>query len=246
MVEDMASLPPLQGCLYCHSEGTITRSEPRRFLGFGDVYPQLKCSACGAVALFDLTDGDWRIRYKRFSRAASFYYVALHLGAAGWLSSGDALDISTEGFVQRKRVEQAKVGKLSWLQAAPLLPPPPLMTPEEKVFLSLRGVAYQQSALPGFWARSDQAEVLDTGTFYGTDYKLHLLGQRRDWSHRLSDIRKVAYDHRSWTIYLNTAGSAEFYRGMALASQMDPQLFSAVVEALWHMKVVGELGDLFE
>ncbi len=246
MVEDMASLPPLQGCLYCHSEGTITRSEPRRFLGFGDVYPQLKCSACGAVALFDLTDGDWRIRYKRFSRAASFYYVALHLGAAGWLSSGDALDISTEGFVQRKRVEQAKVGKLSWLQAAPLLPPPPLMTPEEKVFLSLRGVAYQQSALPGFWARSDQAEVLDTGTFYVTDYKLHLLGQRRDWSHRLSDIRKVAYDHRSWTIYLNTAGSAEFYRGMALASQMDPQLFSAVVEALWHMKVVGELGDLFE
>ena len=43
---DVAQIPPLQGCLYCHAEGTLTLHEGRKILGLGGDYPTVKCSRC--------------------------------------------------------------------------------------------------------------------------------------------------------------------------------------------------------
>jgi hypothetical protein len=236
--ETIVSLPPLQGCLYCHSEGTTAITEARKFLGFGSDYPLLKCSHCGSVALFDVNTGepgDWRIRYRRVSRASRYYYVAIHLGRGGWLSADKALAISTDGYVQRQRVQQAKSGNLSWLQPMPLRPPPPLMGTDENVYLTLRAVTYQQASPQGLFVRPNQGDVLDSGKLYVTDQKLHLLGQRRDWSHPLGDIHEIKYDTDSWTAILHTADNLQQYRGISVVEQLDAQLIATVLETLWRM-----------
>jgi hypothetical protein len=139
---------PLNGCLYCHTEGTITQAESRKILGFGSGLPTLTCSSCGSVALFEAgQDADsWRIRYKKVNRAPRFYYVMIHLGNAGWLNADEALEISRNGYVQRLRIQQVQRGDLSWLRPAPLDPPPPLMSADELVFLTFNPVMFQQSA----------------------------------------------------------------------------------------------------
>lgn len=237
MGSEVSTIPPLLGCLYCHAEGSTTLSPPRKFLGLGGNYPVLTCSHCASVALLDYDPGNaqnWRIRYRRVNRAPRYYYVAVYLGRAGWLSAQKALAASTNGYVQRTRVQQTRAGDLSWLQPATLRPPPPLMGVNEVVYLTLRAVTFQEAAPPGLLVRVDQGTVLDSGKFYVTDQKLHLLGQRRDWSHRLSDIRKVEYDEKAWTIVLNTPGQPQQYRGLNAFDQFDPQLVAAVVEALWR------------
>jgi hypothetical protein len=236
MSSEASTIPPLLGCLYCHAEGATTLSPGRRFLGFGGDYPVLTCSACASVALLDYDPEDsqnWRIRYRRVNRALRYYYVAIYLGKAGWLSAQKAMEASRSGYVQRTRVQQARAGDLSWLQPAPLNPPPPFMGGGEVVYLTLRAVTFQEAPPPGFLVRADQGTVLDSGKFYVTDQKMHLLGQRRDWSHRLSDVQRVEFDDKAWTIVLNTPGQPQQYRGPNVLDQFDPQLVAAVVETLW-------------
>ncbi len=228
-------IPPLQGCLYCHAEGTTALHRPRKLLGFGNDYPLLKCSRCGSTALLDYTPAEpsaWRIRYKHVNTAPRYYYVALHLGRAGWLSAEDALAVSTDGFVQRRRVQQARAGELAWLRPAPLQPPPPLMQPDEAVYLTLRGVTLQEALPVGFLVRAESGAVLDSGKFYVTGQRLHLLGQRRDWSHTLEAIWRVEYDEQGWTLHLRTPERPLQYRGLNIPDQFDAQLVAAVIEAL--------------
>lgn len=226
--------PPLQGCLYCHAEHTTALVEGRRLFGVGSNYPVIKCSQCGAVALFD--DGGepdrWRICYHHVNRGEAYYYVFQHLGKAGWLSARDALQISREGFAQRKRVQQTIQGDLEWLQPAPMNPPPPFMDGDEAVYLTLRAVSYQEAPLPGLWSWFGSRTVLDSGKLYVTDRNLHLLGQRKTWSHPLSEVRRVTYNHHMWSADVMSAGQMYQYQGTNSPEQFDPQLIAVIIRAL--------------
>lgn len=247
MAEDLiseipANLPPLQGCLYCHAEGTTTLMPPRKFFGFGSDFLTLKCERCHAVATLDVDPDypdDWHIRYRRVDHAPRYYYVLIHLGKAGWLSAEEALAASTSGYIQRARVAQTKAGDLSWLKPVSLRPPPPMMSPDEQVYLTLRAVTLQETPPPGFLVRADQGAVLDSGKFYVTDGRLHLLGQRRDWSHDLAAVHRVTYDKKSWTVYLD-GEDHRHYRGLNVADQFDAQLIATVIETLVHVEPTHE------
>lgn len=246
--ELIAQIPPLLGCLYCHAEGTTSLTPGRKFLGFGSIFPVLKCSHCGSLALLDVSPTmpeQWRIRYRRINQSSRYYYVATRLGKVGWLSAHTALSISTDGFVQRKRVQQAKVGDLSWLPDVTLNPPPPFIARDEIVYLVVKAVTYQQSPPHNLITRAEQGAILDSGKLFVTDKNLHLLGQRRDWSHSLAQVHHISYDEQSWTVYLRESGQLPQYRGMNLNDQFDAQLISAVVEALWQQKVSND-SVLFE
>jgi hypothetical protein len=218
---------PLLGCLYCHAENATELVEGRKILGFGAGLPSLTCKNCGSVALFEHEPGAqrWRIRYKKVNRMPRYYYVMLHLGAGGWLRDDDALEISRVGFIQRLRVGQASRGELEWLHPAPLSPPPPLMSPDENVYLAVDPVSLMQNTQN----RAD-ATTLDAGAFYVTDKKVHLLGHRRDWSHRFSDIHDVKHTDANWQVHVGAAG--QFYQGANHPGQIDAQLFTAVICAL--------------
>ncbi|MBN2305670.1 MAG: hypothetical protein JXQ72_14400 [Anaerolineae bacterium] len=199
----------------------------------------LTCTQCGTVAWLDVSVSNpdqWHIRYRRVNRDSSYYYVAVHFGRGDWLSAQQALEISTNGYAQRQRVIQVQASNLTWLHPSPLRPPPPLMKPDEKVYLSLKGVTLQDAPPPGFWVRADQGDVQDSGKFYVTDQRLHLLGQRRDWSHGLDKIARVGYDRQSWTIVLQTSDQVQQYRGLNAQDQLDAQLVAMIVEALWLSK----------
>ncbi len=225
---------PMLGCLYCHHEGEMVSGEGRKILGFGSGLPILTCKHCGSVALFEPKpdSGSWRIKYRRFNRESQYYYAMVNLGTAGWLDEGEALDISRRAYVQRKRIAQAESGDLSFLQADPLETPPPLMSPDERVYITLNPVILQQSAAraTSLGTGSDDNGVQDSGTFYLTDRKIHLLGHRRDWSHKLTDINAIDYTDRYWRIHVGH--SNQHYRGMNAPNQIDAQLFCAVVKAL--------------
>jgi len=231
--EEFRDLPaPLLGCLYCHAEGSISRSTGRKFLGFGSGLPTLTCGNCGAVAEFEAgPDIDtWRIRYKNINKASHYYYVMVFLGKAGWLSADQAITISRNGYVQRQRMDQAQHGDLNWLHPQPLDPPPPLMSPDELVYVMFPQVTFQQEIRAGNMLVQPEENVLDTGRFYLTDRKLHLLGKRRDWSHKLSDIVRVEHNEERWRLYVGD--SEQHYQGLNLPNYMDAQLFSAVVKQL--------------
>ncbi len=233
MMTDTVQIPaPLQGCLYCHTEGSITLTEGRKILGFGSGLPTLTCSSCGSVALFEEgPDPDtWRIRYKNVNKSSRFYYVMLYLGHAGWLSADRALEISRNGFVQRQRLQQVQHGDLEWLRPAPLSPPPPLMSPDERVFVSVNPVTFQQAMRAGSVLAQGEENVLDSGRFYITDRKLHLLGHRRDWSHKLTDIQRVEHNDQYWRVYVGE--SEQHYQGLNFPDQMDAQLLTTIVKAL--------------
>ena len=230
---DTVQIPaPLQGCLYCHTEGSITLSEGRKILGLGSGLPTLTCSSCGSVAMFEPgEDNDtWRIRYKTVNKSPRFYYVMLYLGRAGWLSAEEALEFSRKGFVQRQRVQQAQRGDFSWLHPTPLDPPPPLMSHDEQVYLTMNPVTFQQAMRAGSVLAQGEENVLDSGRFYVTDRKLHLLGHRRDWSHKLSDVQRVEHNDQYWRIYVGE--SEQHYQGTNLPDQIDAQLFTTVVKML--------------
>src|SRR2546423_3478379 len=119
---DTVQIPaPLQGCLYCHTEGTVTLSEGRKVLGFGSGVPTITCSNCGSVAFFEAgtNPDDWRIRYKSVNKSPRFYYVMLYPRRAGWLSAEEAVTPSRNGFVPRPRVPEVQRGEFSWLPPAP-------------------------------------------------------------------------------------------------------------------------------
>jgi len=232
MTETIDIPAPLQGCLYCHAEGTITLSEGRKIFGLGSGLPTLTCSNCGSVAVFERNDGtaDWRIRYKSVNKSPRFYYVNHYLGKAGWLTADQALDLSRNGFVQRQRVLQTQRGDFSWLHPAPLDPPPPLMSPDENVYLRLNPVTFQQATKVGNVLSQGEENVLDSGHFFVTNRKLHLLGHRRDWSHKLSEIKRIEHTDESWHIYVGD--SDQYYQGANFPDQIDAQLFTTVVKML--------------
>lgn len=235
-MDDASQISPLQGCLCCHQEGTVTLTEGRKILGFGSDYPILKCGHCGSVAWLDVgpaAPDQWRIRYRRVNPSPEYYYPALYFGKAGWLSAEDALKISTNAFVQRRRMQQVADRDLSWLKPLPLSPPPPLMDANEIVYLKLKGVTLQETPPSGLLARPDQGTVLDSGKFYVTGHKMHLLGQRRDWSHPLTAIQHIDYDDQAWAIVLNSADEPYQYRGLNTSDQLDAQLIASIIEALW-------------
>lgn len=233
----VGQLPPLQGCLYCHSEGTTSLTIGRKWWRFGSDYPLLKCSHCNSTALLDYSASNldrWQICYRRVNRAPRYYYVALHFGQSDWLPAPQALAISTDGFVQRKRVAQAKAGELDWLQ------PPPADIPDqdgnERVYLSLKGVTLQNAPPPGLFSLgSQEGPVLNSGKLLATDRALYLLGQRRNWSQPLEKIWKVSYDRKFWTvIFVGEDNQLQQYRGVNATDQWDAQLISTVIEALWN------------
>jgi len=232
MTDVLQVAAPLQGCLYCHSEGTITLAQGRKILGFGSGLPTITCSNCGSVALFEAgPDLDtWRIRYKSINKASRFYYVMLYLGRAGWLSAEQALETSRAGFVQRQRIQQVQRGDLDWLHPAPLDPPPPLMSPDEVVFLTANPATFQQAMRAGSVLAQGEENVLDSGRFFVTDRKLHLLGHRRDWSHKLIDIQRIEHNETYWRIYVGD--SEQHYQGANVPDQIDAQLFTAIVKQL--------------
>jgi len=229
------SIPPLAGCLYCHSEGTTLLAAPRQFWRLGTSFPLVRCTQCQSIAQLDYDPENpewWRIRYRQVNRDPRFYYVMHNLGGVGWLDAPAALEISRRGFVQRQRVQQTQRGDLAWLHPAPLDPPLPLMTPDELVYLTLSGVTFQQAPPTGFLVRADQGPVLDSGKFFVTGHNLHLLGQRRDWSHPLTHIEDVFYDARSWRVLVSSGDELLQYRGTNIANQWDAQLVAAIISAL--------------
>jgi hypothetical protein len=235
MSDELTAPPPLQGCLYCHAEQSTFVVEGRRLFGMGNNYPVIRCDHCGSTALFD-DGGDepekWRINYRRVNKGDAYFYVSIRLGKAGWLSARDALRISQDGYVQRKRVQQAHEGDLSWLQPAPINPPLPFMEEDESMFLALRAVSYQEASLPGLLFRLGPQTVLDSGKFYVTDRRLHLMGQRKAWSHSLAEVRRVAFNRRGWLVDIASAGQAHQYQGANLSDQFDSQLVAAVIRSL--------------
>ena len=222
---------PLAGCLYCHAEGTITQTEGRKLFGLvGSNLPTLTCSECHSTALFEANGDRWRIKYKNVNRAPRFYYVMIHLGHGGWLHADEALGISVKGFVQRQRVQQAQRGDLSWLVTTILDPLPPLMAPDEVIYLKADSATFQQVARSGTMLNASNDNVLDSGEFYVTDRKLHLLGHRRDWSHKLVDIQRIEHNESCWRIYVGD--SEQHYQGANVPDQIDAQLFTAIVKQL--------------
>ena len=78
-------------------------------------------------------------------------------------------------------------------------------------------------------SRVSPVAVLDSGKLFVTDQKLHLLGQRKDWSHTLGSIQRTGYDDYSWMIRLNSEGQPQQYRGVQVPEQMDAQLVAVVI-----------------
>jgi hypothetical protein len=238
MSDGSVLLPPLEGCLYCHAEGSVSLGERRGLLTRKVSPPVIRCDNCGAVALLDIFDDQvadgWRIQYKWVKRIPDFYYVALYLGEGEWLSAREALDISTDGYVQRQRVRQTKAGDLSWLHPLSLNPPPPLMNVTEHVYVALRGVTFREASPLNKWIKAIRGPVLDSGKFYITEENVHLLGQRRDWSYPLEDICAVDYSAKGWFGYFGDSQGYRVFQGTNLPEQMDAQLVAAVMRTLWQ------------
>src|SRR5687767_8668672 len=105
--------PPALGCLVCHEEGTIARSQRRNLQDVSGQYTHLTCSSCGSTALLDWDEAQpdaWRIRYTRVPLQKPYTYAAIKFNKAGWLEADEALDLSTEIFVHRERLTQAERG----------------------------------------------------------------------------------------------------------------------------------------
>jgi hypothetical protein len=223
---------PLLGCLICHAENTLTLTESRQFLSPpGGKFPLLVCGNCQSIALFDgnaENPDEWRIRYRKISKDVVYNYARYQFGRRRWLDSEEALELSTDVYVQRQRMNQVLDGDLSWLKPGRLSPPPPLMSAREVVYLALKPVTYCEtgsSRIPGFGRRDVE---LDTGTLYVTDTKLHLLGQRRDRSHRLTEVHRVQYKGGMWMVHT----VAHHYQGLALSGSLDAELIAAVIDVL--------------
>jgi hypothetical protein len=232
-MSDNATLPPpLLGCLICHAEGTLDLIENNR--RFGSQYPTLSCTNCGSTALLDWKEGQgevWRIRYRKISREFPYAFAAKTFLDANWLDSEEAIQHSTTVYIQGQRLKQIMAGDLQWLKPAPLNPPPPLMSMNEVVYLTLKPVSYCESAETRIPFMRRKESMIDTGTFYVTDSKIHLLGQRRDRSHRLAEIVDVTYDRDTWFVYLDIGGASHYYRGLSLP-QLDVELIAGIINVL--------------
>lgn len=231
MADDwLARLPPVQGCLFCHTEGAVSVARSR-----ADSFPVLKCSHCGAVAELDADPdrpANWRIRYRKVNAAKRYYYVARQFGGGNWLDRDDALQVSTNGYVQRQRVRQTREGDLSWLVPVTLDPLPPFIVRGETILLELRAVTLTRLA-PRTWIfRAGQDELLDSGKLYVTDRKLHLLGQRRDWSVNWVDVLETGYEADAWHLRVAGDDQPRILSAQRVSNEIDPQLIAAIFDQL--------------
>jgi len=225
---------PLIGCLVCHQEGTIELVSPsQRVLNIGDNYPRLICQSCQSVAIFDgdEDDGDiqWRIRYKTVGDSSVTYdYAKRKLKPSLWHQDDDALELSRDIYTQRYRIQQLQNKDFEWLRPETLNPPPPLMRPDETVYLTLKSVSYceEQPTQLGLFKKAP--EILDTGICYITDSKVHLLGQRRDRSHKLSEIQ-AEYKDDIW--YARIADNSLYYTGFS-QSKLDAEVIVTIFKVL--------------
>lgn len=231
----LAGLPPVQGCLLCHTEGAVSVEPGRAGLPRVEGFPIIKCSYCGAVAELDAEPDNpngWRIRYRKVNPAERYFYVTRHFGGGDWLDRSDALRASTNGYVQRQRVRQTNEGDLSWLAPLALDPLPPFIVRGETVFLELRAVTLQRLA-PRTWIfRAGQDELIDSGKLYVTDRKLHLLGQRRDWSVSWADVLDTGYDADTWRAHISGEDQTRELLAQGAANEIDPQLIAAILDLL--------------
>src|SRR5690606_33197529 len=231
----LAGLPPVLGCLFCHTEGAVSVEPGRAPVSRGNGVAVIKCSYCGAVAELDAgpeSSNSWRIRYRKVNPAERYYYVARHFGGGNWLDGDEALRVSTYGFVQRQRVRQTSDGDLSWLAPLSLDPLPPFIVRGETVYLELRAVTLQRLA-PRTWIfRAGQDELLDSGKLFVTDRKLHLLGQRRDWSVSWADVLDTAYDDAAWRATLGGEDQTRELSAQSASNEIDPQLITAIFDLL--------------
>ncbi|NJL94401.1 MAG: hypothetical protein HC915_12100 [Anaerolineae bacterium] len=227
----------------CHHEGTITHARGRRLiqLGTSDALT-LTCAHCAMVATLDWEPAvedpsqaeTWRIRFRKLPRDYPYTYAATLFGKAGWLHADQALDMSAQVYIHRERLQQAQAGLLDWLKPRLLSPPPPLMSAEERVYLALKPVQYGKRGSGSPFQAGREGTVLDTGTFYLTDSKIHLLGQQRDRSHRLSEIAQASFDERGWTLVLegNSTSANYYYGATTLGDLFDGELIVAIILAL--------------
>lgn len=232
--EPLLLIPPLEGCLYCHREGTTSLAESRSFLDPAGARLLLRCSHCHSVAELDYDPqraDSWRIRYRRTNHDPRYYYVAIHYGKHGWLDAPDALEISRRGFAQRIRVRQAEVGDFSWIEPAPVRTALALR-PDESVLLDLPAVTLRAISRIGFFIRPNRGEILDSGRCCVSTQRLHLLGQRLQWAHDLAAVERALYNDQSWLVIVRDSSRWLQYTGAYTEDGADPQLVVTVVDYL--------------
>ena len=93
-----------------------------------------------------------------------------------------------------------------------------------------RYVTFRQSSNSRI-ARTDDGTI-DSGACYITGRHLHLLGQQRNWSYQLQDIRKVDFNDEAWLVYLKNSETNEYFRGDNYPDVMDAQLVANIIQAL--------------
>lgn len=231
--EPVPPVPPLQGCLYCHREGTTALATDRRLFG-ASRYPLVRCNHCGSVAELDFNPeqpDDWRIRYRRVNQDPRYYYVAVHYRRRGWLEASEALDISRRGYAQRMRVRQAEGGDFSWL-TPPDADLPLVLRPAEQLLLEMRAVTLREVPSSTFFVRPNRGILLDSGKCYLSTQRLLLHGQRQPWAHELITVDRALYNDRYWLIIAHDSQRWVQYVGTYLEDQIDPQLFITVVDYL--------------
>ena len=218
--------PPLVGCLYCHTEGTITEHLPGRFSRSG--LPRLVCSHCGAVASFEAADNDqWRIQYQQVNEAPPYFYAALVLKNTGWIDADTAIDLSRDAYIQRRRVEQVQAGQLNWLQ--PTLPDegrPANLSPDEHLLVYIEAAQLKRKIET---EEEHTTHDVDNGALFFSNRKIHLIGQQREWAYEYAAIINTHYQPDLWRM---TFSDAHFIEHTVQSKELDAQLLIAVVEAL--------------
>ncbi|WP_119072939.1 hypothetical protein [Aggregatilinea lenta] len=207
-------------------------------LGIGGEFPILRCSRCGTTAEFDADPAlpeAWHIRFRHCNSDPRYFYVALHFDKAGWLTGQQALTISTDGYIQRQRVQQAQSGDLSWLQ--------PEQIPEDEragqPYLSLKGTSLREPVGTGILGLGSGSTVLDSGKLFVTGDMLYLDGQRQVWKYPFDVIKDIRYSDQAWTVTVEQGDRAVSMQGTNLPDQIDVQLIATVIEALWRKYLAG-------
>lgn len=217
---------PLIGCLYCHTEGTITERLP--YFWNRSRFPRLVCSFCGSVAEFDLdkSAGTWRIYYHHCNSGSVYYYAYLVFQNAGWLDEDKAIDYSTNAYIQRRRNEQVRAGQLSWLQ--PNLPDtrPASLMPDEHTLAVIENVTLRRTV-----KAEDGTTIhdVDTGNVFLTDRRLHVHGAQRDWSYEYGAVIKASYDAITWYIAFS---DNHFIEHTANKNELNAQIVVSLIETL--------------
>lgn len=215
---------PLIGCLFCHTEGTITEHHPQRFV---NVVPKLLCSHCGSVALFEVIGEDsWQIKYTHTSDDQQYHYAKLRFKGDNWLKEEDAIDISREVYIQRHRVGQAQAGKLGWLKPDISRELPTTLSPEESVLVFIDEVRLQRHV------QEEEGQIqheVDRGALFLSNHRLHVAGKARDWVYEINAIESATFIEKRWMLRFS---DQHFIEHHTEGDEHDAQLFVAIIEGL--------------